>query len=504
MATETPRQGVSELRVRSVPDDADVTINNRYVGRTPLTVDDLSPGTHRVVISRSGYRTVERWIRLRDNSISELEVALEQRVGFLAVSVQPDGAELFLDGSRFADTGNRFPVGEYTLTATAFGYQTDVRRVTIRENRTTSIVIALQPAPFALSAVAITNARFNPANPGPRGSVMIRFSASAPGSAEVTIQDASDVRFTHEIKTLTAENRVWWNGRDQSGKPLPDGLYTVIVRAVSVDGESIIQSTETVRIDSALRIGYRSMSGGVAGAQFSPDTVTLPVSSYQISAGSLGRWRVDPEAVFDRASAHLGIRVGAGEKLEPSLAAEVAVSTERPETHLQATLSLRWAYADPPPGAGVRFTGAAQTVLTLASGPGTEPIPRDTTANHPRWAIAAPVGVVTGPIRVIFAPEIAVSDSHPAARGAAVSGRFPLVWGYGRAAVIYDSGPTVAAVSTALRTEPWLRDVTGPLSVAVEYHRLIPNTPLFLSFVTAAEIERSGAIMVGLGLGVLP
>lgn len=505
VVTETPRPGTPQLRIRSTPDDADVTINNRYVGRTPLTINDLSPGTHRVVISMSGYRTVERWIRLRDNSISELDVTLEQRVGFLAVAVQPESAELFLDGARLKDTGSRYPVGEYTLTAVAFGYRTDIRRITIHENRTTSVVVTLEPAPFAISALAIANSRFNPKSPGPSGSVVIRFTAAAPGSGDVTIRDEFGVpRFARSIEALSAENRVEWDGRDHAGVPLPDGVYTVVVRAMSADGETVVERLETAQIDSSLRIAYRSMFGGTAGTQFSPDATTLPTASYQISAGSLGRWRIGPESDLDRATAHIGIRVGAGAGLEPALAAEVAVSTERPETHLQGTLSLRWAYANPLPGPGVRFAGAAQTSLTIASGPGTEPIPRDTTANHPRWAIAAPVGLVTGPIRVIVAPELAVSDSHPTARGSGVSGRFPLVWGYGRAAVIYDGGPTVAAVSTALRFEPWLRTVSAPPSVAVEFHRLIPHTPLFLSFVTSAEFAGSGALMFGLGLGVLP
>ena len=503
VVTETPRPGTPQLRIRSTPDDADVTINNRYVGRTPLTVNDLSPGTHRVVISRSGYRTVERWIRLRDNSVSELDVALEQRVGFLAVTVQPESADLFLDGTRLADTGNRYAVGEYTLTAVAFGYRTDVRRITIRENRTTSVVVTLEPAPFAISSLAIANSRFNPRSPGPSGSVVIRFTAAAPGSGEVTIRDEFGIpRFTRSIEALAAENRVAWDGRDHAGVPLPDGVYTVVVRATGEDGETVVESADTVQIDSSIRVAYRSMIGGTAGTLFAPDTAALPRGSYQVGAGSLGRWQVGSD--FDRATAHLGIRVGAGAGLEPALAAEVAVSTQRPETHLQGTVSLKWAYSDPPPGPGVRFTGAAQTALTIASGPGTEPIPRDTSANHPRWAIAAPVGLVTGPIRVIVAPELAVSDSHPTARGARVSGRFPLVWGYGRAALIYDGGPTMAAVSTALRFEPWLRTVSGPPSIAVEFHRLIPDTPLFLSLVTAVEFERSGALMIGLGLGVLP
>jgi hypothetical protein len=43
------------LTVRSVPDDASVTVNSQYKGKTPLTLDNLDPGTYTVNVTKFGY-----------------------------------------------------------------------------------------------------------------------------------------------------------------------------------------------------------------------------------------------------------------------------------------------------------------------------------------------------------------------------------------------------------------------------------------------------------------
>jgi hypothetical protein len=53
-----PVQG--RIEVRSTPSDARVMVNGRDVGRTPMTAENIAPGSHTLRIVREGYRPLER------------------------------------------------------------------------------------------------------------------------------------------------------------------------------------------------------------------------------------------------------------------------------------------------------------------------------------------------------------------------------------------------------------------------------------------------------------
>ncbi len=62
------------LLVRSTPSGAQVLVDDRQVGTTPLTID-LRPGTYRVRVSREGYPAVYRTIEVRDVPVT-MDVSL--------------------------------------------------------------------------------------------------------------------------------------------------------------------------------------------------------------------------------------------------------------------------------------------------------------------------------------------------------------------------------------------------------------------------------------------
>lgn len=64
-----PEESSSFLLVRSTPPGAQVQVDDRDVGTTPLTVD-LKPGTYRVLISRQGYPPVYRTVEVTEGPVS--------------------------------------------------------------------------------------------------------------------------------------------------------------------------------------------------------------------------------------------------------------------------------------------------------------------------------------------------------------------------------------------------------------------------------------------------
>lgn len=65
------------LTVTSEPTGATVTVDGAAAGRTPVTLRDLTPGPHSVVLSMSGRHPVTRNIELRAGASQEVNAALE-------------------------------------------------------------------------------------------------------------------------------------------------------------------------------------------------------------------------------------------------------------------------------------------------------------------------------------------------------------------------------------------------------------------------------------------
>ena len=74
-ATTSPKLAPAQtVTVTSTPSGAIVAIDDRQVGKTPLTVK-VSPGNHKLTISRSGYTGITRTLTVRSDPIS-LKVTL--------------------------------------------------------------------------------------------------------------------------------------------------------------------------------------------------------------------------------------------------------------------------------------------------------------------------------------------------------------------------------------------------------------------------------------------
>lgn len=72
---QTPALANAELEVRSTPDDADILLDDAFVGSTPSTVG-VSTGDHVLKVNKNGYKTWQRNIRITTGRIvvtAELE-----------------------------------------------------------------------------------------------------------------------------------------------------------------------------------------------------------------------------------------------------------------------------------------------------------------------------------------------------------------------------------------------------------------------------------------------
>jgi hypothetical protein len=142
------------LVVRSDPDNARVSIDGRPRGITPLTVDDLTIGSHTVVIE--GDRgSVRRSVTIQAGQETELSESIY--AGWIHVST-PFEVQVTV-GGRGVQLDSRsealLPPGVHELSfeSRALGFK-ESRRVEVKPGATTAVSLAPGPSPLTVTATA--------------------------------------------------------------------------------------------------------------------------------------------------------------------------------------------------------------------------------------------------------------------------------------------------------------------------------------------------------------
>jgi len=110
-------------RIASEPSGADVAVDGRDRGRTPLALNDLGPGRHEYELTRPGYRSFAG------------EFTISGRFGSIVVTTDPVGAEVLLDGESRGTSPDgglaiaRISYGPHTITARLRGYLDAVKKI---------------------------------------------------------------------------------------------------------------------------------------------------------------------------------------------------------------------------------------------------------------------------------------------------------------------------------------------------------------------------------------
>lgn len=88
----------ASLLVNTIPRGANVTVNGRYRGQSPITIS-LSPDIDYVIgMSKAGYGVTSRSLRLQAAARETISVDLSARVGTVTINVVPSDAVVYVDG----------------------------------------------------------------------------------------------------------------------------------------------------------------------------------------------------------------------------------------------------------------------------------------------------------------------------------------------------------------------------------------------------------------------
>jgi len=146
-------QTTGTLRFESNPDGADVFVDGRFEGTTPIAAREFQSGTYQVTFERSGYTSERRNVTVRRGESQTVSVRLSPLLGALRVNANVGGAQVFLDGRAVGQIRSGSGVleveslepGEYQLTLVAPGYETVVVGVSVRAGETSEVRLRQQP-----------------------------------------------------------------------------------------------------------------------------------------------------------------------------------------------------------------------------------------------------------------------------------------------------------------------------------------------------------------------
>ena len=142
----------ARLVVNSIPRGANVTVNGRYRGQSPITLSLTPDIDYEIGLSKAGYGVTRRNLRLESNASESITVDLSARLGTVTVEVQPDDATVYVDGRARGrgKTTVRLSAAPHTIAVKRTGYADWSRAVTPRPGYPQTMTASLK----SLAAIA--------------------------------------------------------------------------------------------------------------------------------------------------------------------------------------------------------------------------------------------------------------------------------------------------------------------------------------------------------------
>jgi len=137
-----------QLVITSVPDGAQVQLDGSVAGQTPLALSNVGTGPHLVVVAKAGYAAESRSVVVQPAARSAVTVSLSQLPSVAAVSSEPPGAAIIIDGR---DTGKVTPAklvvgqGSHSLMLRKPGYLETSANMTLNPGETFQFQPTLKP-----------------------------------------------------------------------------------------------------------------------------------------------------------------------------------------------------------------------------------------------------------------------------------------------------------------------------------------------------------------------
>lgn len=136
----------ARLSLASVPNDASVSVDNQYRGRTPLSLS-LTPGrAHSISVAKPGFEPATRELTLAADSERALSIELVAQYGEVDVQSLPEGAEIWVDDRLAGTTPTRLHLMAVSqqIEVRADGFASEHREITPRPGYPQALMFELE------------------------------------------------------------------------------------------------------------------------------------------------------------------------------------------------------------------------------------------------------------------------------------------------------------------------------------------------------------------------
>ncbi len=142
----------ASVSVRSTPPGANVYLNGRLKGKTPLQLKKLKTGQYRLNIRKQGFAEYSKKLVLSKTKSNSIKVRLKVLRGGLSLSVSPPDAQIYLDGKAVSkEQLNKLSAGKHSLKIEKEGFNTHSEQVEIQAGTVKNFNITLIPKKGTLS-----------------------------------------------------------------------------------------------------------------------------------------------------------------------------------------------------------------------------------------------------------------------------------------------------------------------------------------------------------------
>ena len=134
------------LHITSNPDGADCILDGQRKGITPLVLNNVGTGNHKLEINKSGYNNLVEDIKIEDEKTFEKTYNLSSSFGTIGIMAKPD-ADIFIDGKLVGNKkySGQLNEGLHTIEVRKDHYISDIRTITIEKEQQYPISITLKP-----------------------------------------------------------------------------------------------------------------------------------------------------------------------------------------------------------------------------------------------------------------------------------------------------------------------------------------------------------------------
>ncbi|NYT07335.1 MAG: PEGA domain-containing protein, partial [Methanomicrobiales archaeon] len=153
MAYLTPITQYGSVSVDSIPSQATATLDDSSSQITPCTFSNIPPGSHTLMVTKSGYQTWSTVISVipgKNTHVSATLQALTPDTGSIYATTIPQGASVYVDGVYYGPSpqiASGLSVGTHQVRLSLSGFQDWVGQVEVMGGKTTTLSRTLSVSP---------------------------------------------------------------------------------------------------------------------------------------------------------------------------------------------------------------------------------------------------------------------------------------------------------------------------------------------------------------------